>query len=113
MVYDITDSQTGKVDVSFKAKKIDERSHVVDIVTSSFTNLDHLGQLAYGYAVSRQLSHGYSRGVDSATLTLGDGSLAKYLRALKLGKMMKYEYVPAFQSALYAPKPLASLLEAR
>ncbi len=113
VVYDITDSQTGKVDVSFKAKKLDNLSRDVDIVTSSFTNLDHHGQLAYGYAVSRQLSHGSSRDADSATLTLGDGSLSNYLRALKLGKMMKYEYVPEFQSALYAPKPLASLIGER
>lgn len=113
VVYDITDSQTGKVDVSFKAKKLDNLSRDVDIVTSSFTNLDHQGQLAYGYAVSRQLSHGSSRDADSVTLTLGDGSLSNYLRSLKLGKMMKYEYVPEFQSALYAPKPLASLIGER
>lgn len=113
VVYDITDSQTGKVDVSFKAKKLNGLSHDVDIVTSSFTNLDHQGRLAYGYAVSRQLSHGSSRDADSATLTLGDGSLSNYLRALKLGKMMKYEYVPEFQSALYAPKPLATLVGER
>ncbi|MDD2137216.1 acetoacetate decarboxylase (ADC) [Pseudomonas kurunegalensis] len=113
IVYDITDSQTGKVDVSFKAKKLNGLSHDVDIVTSSFTNLDHQGRLTYGYAVSRQLSHGSSRDADSATLTLGDGSLSNYLRALKLGKMMKYEYVPEFQSALYAPKPLATLVGER
>ncbi|MCE0918736.1 acetoacetate decarboxylase (ADC) [Pseudomonas alloputida] len=113
VVYDIIDSQTGKVDVSFKAKKLDKLSREVDIVTSSFTNLDHQGQLAYGYAVSRQLRHGSSRDADSATLTLGDGALSNYLRTLKLGKMMKYEYVPAFQSALYAPKPLAGLIGER
>ena len=109
VIYDITDSHTGKVDVSFKAKKLENLSHDDDIVTSSFTNLDHQGQLAYGYAVSRQLSHGSSRDADSVILTLGEGSLSNYLRALKLGKMMKYEYVPEFQSALYAPRPLASL----
>ena len=113
VVYDITDSQTGKVDVSFKAKKLDNLSRDVDIVTSRFTNLDHQGQLAYGYAVSRQLSHGSSRDADSVTLTLGDGSLSNYLRAMKLGKMMTYEYVPEFQRALYAPKPLASLIGER
>ncbi|MCB2252253.1 acetoacetate decarboxylase (ADC) [Pseudomonas chlororaphis] len=113
VVYDITDSQTGKVDVSFKAKKLDNLARDVDIVTSSFTNLDHQGQLAYGYAVSRQLSHGSSRDAEAASLTLGDGSLSNYLRALKLGKMLKYEYVPEFQSALYAPKPLASLMGER
>ncbi|MBC3776542.1 acetoacetate decarboxylase (ADC) [Pseudomonas sp. SWRI99] len=111
VVYEIADSQTGKLDVSFKARKLDELSRDVDLVTSSFTNLDHQGQLAYGYAVSRQLSHGTSRDAEAVTLTLGDGSLSNYLRSLDLGKMMKYEYVPEFQSALYAPKPLASLTD--
>ncbi|MEW7859033.1 acetoacetate decarboxylase (ADC) [Pseudomonas chlororaphis] len=110
VVYDITDSQTGQVDVSFTAKKLDDLSSDVDIVTNSFTNLDHKGQLAYGYAVSRQLSHGSSRSAGSATLTLGNGSLSNYIRSLQLGKMLKYEYVPAFQSALYAPKPLVTLV---
>lgn len=110
VIYEISDSQTGKPDVSFTAKKLDKLSRDEDIVTSSFTNLDHQGQPAYGYAVSRQLSHGSSRDADAATLTLGDGSLSNYLRDLKLGKMLKYEYVPEFQSALYAPKPLATLV---
>jgi len=110
VIYEISDSQTGKPDVSFTAKKLDKLSRDENIVTSSFTNLDHQGQLAYGYAVSRQLSHGSSRDADAATLTLGDGSLSNYLRDLKLGKMLKYEYVPEFQSALYAPKPLATLV---
>ncbi|MGG2019413.1 acetoacetate decarboxylase (ADC) [Pseudomonas sp. S8] len=110
VIYEISDSQTGKPDVSFTAKKLDKLSRDEDIVTSSFTNLDHQGRLAYGYAVSRQLSHGSSRDADAATLTLGDGSLSNYLRDLKLGKMLKYEYVPEFQSALYAPKPLATLV---
>ena len=110
VIYEISDSQTGKPDVSFTAKKLDKLSRDEDIVTSSFTNLDHQGQLAYGYAVSRQLSHGSSRDADAAMLTLGDGSLSNYLRDLKLGKMLKYEYVPEFQSALYAPKPLATLV---
>ena len=110
VIYEISDSQTGKPDVSFTAKKLDKLSRNENIVTSSFTNLDHQGQLAYGYAVSRQLSHGSSRDADAATLTLGDGSLSNYLRDLKLGKMLKYEYVPEFQSALYAPKPLATLV---
>ena len=113
VIYDITDSHTGKLDVSFTAKKLDKLSRDEDFVTSSFTNLDHQGQLAYGYAVSRQLSHGSSRDADAATLTLSGGSLSNYLRSLKLGKMMKYEYVPEFQSALYAPKPLVTLVGER
>ena len=46
---------------------------------------------------------------DSAELVLGDGELSRYIHELQLGRMVKYEYVPEFQSALYAPKPLAAL----
>ncbi len=107
--YDLFDDQTGKVDVTFKAKKLDGLSHEADLVTNSFTNLDHDGQLTYGYATSRQTRHASSMSADSAELVLGEGSLSTYIRSLKLGKLVKYEYVPEFQSALYAPKPLAAL----
>lgn len=107
--YDIIDSQSGKVDVRFSGKRLDEPSDEVAMVTNSFTNLDHDGQLTYGHAVSRQLRHAASLRADSAQLTLGEGSLSSYIRSLRLGKMVKYEYVPQFQSALYAPKPLATL----
>ena len=109
VAYDIVDSQTGKVDVVFKANKLDDVSNDVGMVTNSFTNLDHDGQLTYGYATSRQTRHATSTSADSVQLVLGDGSLSAYIRSLDLGKMVKYEYVPAFQSALYAPKPLALL----
>ena len=110
VTYDIIDSQTGKVDVVFRGDKLDGLSKDAELVTNSFTNTDKAGALTYGYAVSRQLSHASSTSGDSARLTLGDGSLSAYIKPLKLGKMMKYEYVPDFQSALYAPKPLATLI---
>lgn len=37
---------------------------------------------------------------------LTDGSLSRFIASLKLGKMLKYEYVPEFQAALYAPRLL-------
>lgn len=46
---------------------------------------------------------------DAVNLTLGDGEFSAFLRSLDLGEMVRYDYVPSFQSALYAPKPLASL----
>ena len=107
--YDIVDAQTGKIDVIFKAKKLEDLSNEVGLVTNSFTNLDHNGQLSYGYATSRQTRHASNANADSAHLILGEGSLSAYIRSLQLGKMVKYEYVPEFQSALYAPKPLAAL----
>lgn len=109
VAYNIVDAQTGKIDVIFKAKKLDDVSTEAGLVTNSFTNLDHAGRLSYGYATSRQTRHGSSMSADSARLVLGDGSLSSYIRSLKVGRMVKYEYVPEFQSALYAPKLLANL----
>lgn len=79
------------------------------MVTNSFTNLDRQGRLQYGYSVARQLRHASSMRADDIRLTLSDGSLSTYIRSLKLGKMLKYEFVPEFQAALYAPQPLASI----
>jgi hypothetical protein len=107
--YSIGDSQTGKLDLVFKGRKLDRLSGAVELVNNSFTNLDVHGQPTYGHATSRQSRHAVSLSPRSAELVLGDGSLSSYIRTLDLGRMLKYEYVPEFQSALYAPQPLAAL----
>ncbi|RCJ09873.1 acetoacetate decarboxylase (ADC) [Cupriavidus necator] len=106
VVVEILDSETGKVDVTLETKKLGDLSSKTSMVTNSFTNVDQNGRLTTGYAISRQLSHTSSTNAESVNLTLTEGSLSTYIKALKLGKMMKYEYVPEFQSALYSPKPL-------
>jgi len=109
LVFEIADSETGKPDVTFEVEKLAEVSSEPELVTNSFTNIGHDGELAYGYAVSRQMSHASSSNAEAVNLKLGAGSLSAYIESLKLGKMMRYEYVPDFQSALYAPEPLAQL----
>ena len=107
--FEVTDSATGKLDFVFEGKKLGDLSHEADLVSNSFTNRDGAGKLTYGRAVSRLLSHASSTRAESVELQLGDGSFSRYIKSLKLGKMMKYEYVPAFQNALYAPQPLQAL----
>ena len=103
---EIDEDATGKPDIVFEGKKLAALSHDAEIVTNSFTNVDRTGRLTWGQAVSRQLSHASSTDSDAVRLTLGDGAFAGFIKTLKLGKMLKYEYVPEFQSALYAPQPL-------
>ncbi|QJP08865.1 acetoacetate decarboxylase (ADC) [Pseudomonas multiresinivorans] len=110
VVVSISDSQTGKVDVTLETAKLADLSQDVELVTNSFTNLDHKAELSYGYAVSRQLRHASTTSSDAVKLSLSDGSLSTYIKSLKLGSMLKYEYVPQFQSALYAPEPLQTML---
>ncbi len=111
VVFEIIDKETGQVDVRFEGEKLSDLSHEIDLVTNSFTNIGHDGELAYGYAISRQQSHASSSSQESVKLKLNDGSLSAFIESLDLGKMMKYEYVPEFQSALYAPEPLKAVLE--
>ncbi|AHL77639.1 hypothetical protein CH92_10160 [Stutzerimonas stutzeri] len=111
VVFELIDKGTGKVDVTFEGEKLSDLSNDIEMVTNSFTNMGRDGELAYGYAVSRQQSHASSSNEDSVKLKLSDGSLSAYLESLDLGKMMKYEYVPEFQSALYAPEPLKAMLK--
>lgn len=108
VTFEIKDAETGRTDVVLETRKLDGLSDKAEMVTNSFTNLDQQGRLTHGYAVSRQLSHASSSSEDSVKLTLGDGSLSTYIKSLKLGKMLKYDYVPEFQSALYAPRLLQS-----
>lgn len=106
VVVEIFDSETKKLDVTLETQKLTDLSSKETLVTNSFTNVDQKGQLTTGYSVSRQLSHASSSSAESVHLTLTEGSLSAYIKALKLGKLVKYEYVPEFQGALYSPKPL-------
>lgn len=105
--FQIDDQETGKPDLVFAGKKLRDPSREVALVTNSFTTVGPDGRLGYGYSVARQLSHASSTNGDDIELTLGDGSLSTYIKSLKLGKMLRYEFVPEFQAALYAPQPLA------
>lgn len=105
VVVKIFDSETQALDVTLETRKLDVASSKETIVTNSFTNIDPRGRLTTGYTTSRQLRHASTSSADAVKLTLTDGSLSRFLASLKLGKLLKYEYVPDFQAALYAPKP--------
>ena len=106
VVVEIFDSGTRQVDVTLETWKLADLSNKPSMVRNSFINADNKGRLTTGYVVSRQLRHASGSSADAVKLALAEGSLSAYLKALKLGRLVKYEYVPEFQSALYAPKPL-------
>lgn len=108
LAIEITDSSTGKLDVSLQARKLGGLSDKPTLTTNRFTNLDHKGQLATGHATSRQLSSASSMSSDSVSINLEGGTLSQYIQLLKLGRMLRYEYVPDFQLALYASRPLGA-----
>ncbi|MDH4582349.1 hypothetical protein E8F20_10750 [Pseudomonas sp. BN415] len=77
VVFEILDSQMRKIDVTLETEKLSELSNEVDLVTNSFTNIGHSGELNYGYAISRQLSHASSSDESSVKLVLSDGSSSR------------------------------------
>ncbi|WP_290901886.1 acetoacetate decarboxylase (ADC) [Aquabacterium sp.] len=113
LAFEIIDGATGKTDVVLEGQKLSELSDKVEMVKNSFTNLDATGRLMSGHALSRQLRHASSSRSDAVSLQLSDGSLSAFIKSLNLGRMVKYEYVPSFQSALYAPEPLSLIAEHR
>jgi hypothetical protein len=107
MTFTVQDAGTGQTDLVIKARKLSDVSAEPEVVRTSFTNVNTQGQLTTGYALARQLRHASSRDADDLQLTLsGNGPLSSLLRSLQLGRMLKYEYVPSFQGALYTPERL-------
>lgn len=93
-------------DLVLEGDKLPDLASSVEMVRNSFTNIDQRGHLTTGYALARQLRHASSSEAGTFRLKLGAGSLSAYIKALQLGRMLKYEYVPEFQGALYAPSLL-------
>ena len=110
ILFRVLDPQTGQLEMALETQKLQDLSEEPALVTNSFTNLSVSGELNYGHAVSRQLSYASSTDDDDVKLELGTGNFAQFIRSLDLGKMLRYDYVPEFQSALYAPEPLITLL---
>jgi hypothetical protein len=106
VVVKIFDSETQALDITLQTRKLDVSFSKKTVVTNSFTNIDPRGRLTTGYTISRQLRHASTSSADAVKLMLTDGSLSRFIASLKLGKMLKYEYVPEFQAALYAPRLL-------
>lgn len=105
-VFEVGDAATGKTDFVLSANKLKDVSKEAAIGTQSFVNLGHKGELTSGHSVGRNLVHGSSMNADDVNLKLTDGSFSKYIKALDLGRMVQYQYIPSFQMALYAPEEL-------
>lgn len=96
--------KAGKMDFSMAGKKLDVAESKPEIVRSNFINLDAKGKLTHGYTDVRALKKATSKKKEDLQLTLTDGPLSTFLKSLKLGKLMRYDYQPEFQAALYTPE---------
>ena len=103
MKFDFYD-ESGKMDFSMGGKKLDIGDVQPDIVRSNFINKDRNGQLTHGYTDVRAIKKASSKKKEDVQLNLTDGPLSMFIKSLDLGKLMRYDYQPEFQAALYTPE---------
>ncbi|GAB0156831.1 acetoacetate decarboxylase family protein [Chryseobacterium sp. Alg-005] len=96
---------SGKPDFSMEGKKLDIETIEPEIVRSNFINLDKSRKLTHGYTDVRALKKASSKNKEDIELKLTDGPLSAFIKSLDLGKLMRYDYQPEFQAALYTPEP--------
>ncbi|WP_104383001.1 acetoacetate decarboxylase (ADC) [Sphingobacterium sp. HMA12] len=100
--------ESGKSDFSIAGKKLAIETTEPEIVRSNFINLDKNGKLTHGYTDVRALKKATSKKKEDVKLDLTEGPLSKFIRSLDLGKLMRYDYQPEFQAALYTPEQVSN-----
>lgn len=103
--------ESGKLDFEIGGKKLDIETIDPEIVRSNFINRDKNGKLTHGYTDVRALKKATSKKKEDVKLNLTDGPLSKFIKSLGLGKLMRYDYQPEFQAALYTPEPTGNTKE--
>lgn len=96
--------ENGNYDFAMKGNKLDVSKTKTDIVRSNFININEKGQLTHGYSDTRALQKSTSKKKNDINLELSNGPLSSFIKSLNLGKMIRYDYQPEFQTALYTPE---------
>jgi len=96
--------ESGNLDFSMGGRKLDIGDNEPEIVRSNFINLDAKGRLTHGYTDVRTLKKASSKKKEDLQLKLIDGPLSQFMKSLDLGKLIRYDYQPEFQAALYTPE---------
>ena len=98
--------EAGDVDFSMTGKKLDTAGAAPTVSRMNFVNLDAQGRVTHGFSDVRAVERASSRAGGDVELTLGEGPLSSFIRSLGLQKLVRYDYQPVFQAALYTPEPL-------
>ena len=96
--------EAGKIDFSMVGKKLETTNEQPEIVRSNFINLDKNGRSTHGYTDVRSVKKASSKKKEDVQLNLSSGPLSVFIKSLDLGKMIRYDYQPEFQAALYTPE---------
>lgn len=106
MTFTYYDDQ-GKVDFAMIGKKLDIATGEPEISRVNFTNVDAKGRVTHGYSDVRAIEKASSSDPQDIQLALSDGPLSTFIRSLELNELVRYDYQPEFQAALYTPELVA------
>lgn len=96
--------ESGNIDFSIAGKKLNIENKKQEITRSNFINIDAKGKLTHGFTDVRALKKASSKKKEDIELNLTDGPLSAFIKSLGLGKLIRYDYQPEFQAALYTPE---------
>lgn len=99
--------EKGNLDFSMSGKKLEITNTEPEITRSNFINLNTKGELTHGYTDVRTIQKGSSKNGEDIQLNLSNGSLSTFIKSLGLKKLVRYDYQPEFQAALYTPELVA------
>lgn len=95
-----------KVEFSMTRTKLDTAASTPAVSRVNVVNLDAQGQVTHGFSDIRSVERASSRAGVDVQLALTDGPLSSFIRSLGLERLVRYDYQPPFQAALYTPEPL-------
>lgn len=96
--------EKGNMDFSMVGKKLEVTNSLPEINRSNFITLNTKGQLTHGYSDIRAIKKASSKFSEDIQLNLSDGPLSTFIKSLALKKLVRYDYQPEFQAALYTPE---------
>ncbi|NMN39398.1 acetoacetate decarboxylase (ADC) [Pedobacter sp. SG918] len=99
--------EKGNLDFSMVGKKLEITGTSPEVNRSNFINLNTKGQLTHGYSDIRAIKKASSKKGEDIQLNLSNGSLSTFIKSLGLKKLVRYDYQPEFQAALYTPELVA------
>ncbi len=103
MTFTYYDEQ-GNLDFSMMGNKLEVNNGSPEITRMNFINLNAKGQLTHGYSDIRSIKKASSKNAEDIQLNLSNGSLSTFIKSLGLKKLVRYDYQPEFQAALYTPE---------
>ena len=99
--------EKGDLDFSMVGKKLEITGTSPEVNRSNFINLNTKGQLTHGYSDIRAIKKASSKKGEDIQLNLSNGPLSTFIKSLGLKKLVRYDYQPEFQAALYTPELVA------